>query len=346
MTSSTDFCALFTGKNYGAWEFQFRVFVTGKELWGHIDGSTPAPKDPSELAQWQIKDARVMSWILGSVDPQIMLTLKPFRTSKGMWEFLKKVYNQNNTARRFQLEYEISSYTQGDLSIQEYFSGFQNLWGEFADLVYATVPAASLSAVQAVHEQSKRDQFLMKLRTEFEGTRSSLMNRESSPSLDVCFGELLREEQRLATQTQQNMMTVPAVAYAAHGRGTQQNMRTVPAVATHSRGRGRDIQRVQCFSCKDYGHIASQCSQKFCKYCKKTGHIIKDCPIRPQNRVQERRNYAYQADVDSSLADPPSASNGDQAVLTPEMVQQMIMAAFSALKLQGSGLGEDTREGA
>ena len=62
-------------------------------------------------------------------------------------------------------------------------------------MVYATVPAASLAAVQAVHEQSQRDQFLMKLRPEFEGTRSSLMNRDSSPSLDVCFGELLREEQ-------------------------------------------------------------------------------------------------------------------------------------------------------
>ena len=33
----------FTGKNYSAWEFQFKLFVKGKELWGHIDGSVPAP---------------------------------------------------------------------------------------------------------------------------------------------------------------------------------------------------------------------------------------------------------------------------------------------------------------
>jgi len=30
---------------------------------------------------------------------------------------LLKVYHQDNTARRFQLEYEIASYTQGNLSI-------------------------------------------------------------------------------------------------------------------------------------------------------------------------------------------------------------------------------------
>jgi hypothetical protein len=79
-----------------------------------------------------------------------------------MWEYLLKVYHQDNSARRFQLEYEITNFTQGNLSIQEYFSGFMNLWGEFSDVVYAKVPAASIPAIQAVHEQSKRDQFLMK----------------------------------------------------------------------------------------------------------------------------------------------------------------------------------------
>jgi hypothetical protein len=50
------------------------------------------------------------------------------------------------------LEYEIASYTQGNLSIQEYFYGFQNLWGEFSDVVYAKVPAGSIFVVQVVHE--------------------------------------------------------------------------------------------------------------------------------------------------------------------------------------------------
>ncbi|KAG6776753.1 hypothetical protein POTOM_016541 [Populus tomentosa] len=35
----------FTGKNYSVWKFQFKLFVKGKELWGHIDGSTPAPQE-------------------------------------------------------------------------------------------------------------------------------------------------------------------------------------------------------------------------------------------------------------------------------------------------------------
>ncbi|XP_074374824.1 uncharacterized protein LOC141715249 [Apium graveolens] len=142
-----------------------------------------------------------MSWIISAVDQNIALNLKPYKTSKEMWECLKKVYNQDNAAKRFQIEYDISNYSQGTIYIQEYYSGFQNLWAEFTDIAYAKVPVTSLLSVQQVHEQSKRDRFLMKLRPEFEVTRSNLMNRASTPSLDEYFSELLREEQRLATQS-------------------------------------------------------------------------------------------------------------------------------------------------
>ena len=180
-----------------------------------------APTDPPKLAQWQVKDARVMMWIMGSIDQSLVLNLKPYKTAKDMWEYLKKVYNQDNTTKRFHLEYEIARYSQADLSIQDYLFGFQNLWAEYVDMIYVQVPVESLADVQKVHEQSKRDQFLMKLRLEYEAPRSNLMNRDLSPSLDVCFKELLREEQRLATQTilQQNKMHDNAIAYAAtHGK--------------------------------------------------------------------------------------------------------------------------------
>ena len=50
------------------------------------------------------------------------------------------------------------------------------LWAEYTDIIYATLSQEGLSVVQSVHEITKMDQFLMKLRYEFEGTRSDLMN--------------------------------------------------------------------------------------------------------------------------------------------------------------------------
>ena len=73
----------FMGKNYSAWKFQFQLSVTRKELWGHIDGSDPTPTDPKMLDQWKVKDARVMTWISGSIDP-LVLNFRPYKKTKAI----------------------------------------------------------------------------------------------------------------------------------------------------------------------------------------------------------------------------------------------------------------------
>uniref|UniRef100_A0A151UIB0 Retrotransposon gag domain-containing protein n=1 Tax=Cajanus cajan TaxID=3821 RepID=A0A151UIB0_CAJCA len=64
-----------------------------------------------------------------------------------MWDYLKKFYNQESTARRFQLEYEMANFTQRSLSIEEYFSGFQNLWVEYSNIIYVGISDEALSTI-------------------------------------------------------------------------------------------------------------------------------------------------------------------------------------------------------
>ncbi|KAJ9687070.1 hypothetical protein PVL29_015789 [Vitis rotundifolia] len=258
----------FIGKNYCASEFQFKLFVKGKELWGHIDGSNPAPRDAEALS-------------------------KPYKTAAAMWNYLHTVYNQDNFAKRFQLEYEMANFTQGSLSIEEYFSSFQTLWTNYSDIVYAN------------------------LRPDFEIARSNLMNRRLVRSLDAC----------LTTMEHQANVSAPVfVAYAAQGRN-----------------KGRDMRAVQCFSCKDFGHIAQDCPKKFCNYCKKQSHIISGCPILPERK----QSTAYHASTGASsstalpgaslvapILAPTALANPN--TLTPEMVQQIIISAFSAFGLSSN----------
>ncbi|XP_068667744.1 uncharacterized protein [Aristolochia californica] len=267
-----------------------------------------------------------MTWILGSLEPHLVPNLRPYKTAANMWHYLHKIYRQTSTARRFQVEYELANFTQGSCSIEEYFSGFQNLWADYTDIVYEDVPAAAVSAVQTVHDTSKRDQFLMKLRPEFEIARSHLMNRHPLLSLDACLSELLWEEQHLTTQAGmeprvQADLSAP-VAYVAQGRP-----------------QGRDTSSVQCFHCKAYGHFVRDCPKKsvlFCSYCKKPGHHITVYPTRPPRR----KPTAYHASTgtSSSATLPPAVSvpiipvppaPASSTTLTPEMVQQMIISAFS-----------------
>ena len=163
----------------------------------------------------------------------------------------------------------------------------------------------------------------MKLRPEFETARGGLINRHHVPSLEICLNDLLREEQRLATQISLNQDYVSTelvnVAYATQTRGPSQS-------------------QTQCYRCREFRHIAKNCTKKICNYCKNEGHLIKDCRIRPQNRQGQVSNRTIQSNhATVSPAPPPSqpSTPNSTPTLTPEMVQQMIVSALSAFGIQG-----------
>jgi len=207
-----------------------------------------------------------MSWILGSMEHSMLLNLKPYKSSREMWDYLKKVYNQSNTARRFKLELELGQLSQVSMSIQEFYSSFVNLWAEYTDIVDASVPLEGLIAIQSVHETNKRDQFLMKSREEFETIRSNMMNREPVPFLDICVGELLREEKRIITQA---VLEQKAQNFS-QGR---------------SKG-GRGMSNVQCYSCKGFRHIATTCTKNYATIVRKQGISSKIAPSNLQKNLK------------------------------------------------------------
>jgi len=109
---SSDKSILFNGNNYSAWEFHLKVFIKGKDLWGHIDGNNLTPnkdKNKDWNIKWEVKDAQVMVLILGSIEHKLVLNLWPFKTAVEMWTYLKKLYNQHNTTRWFQFELELAN---------------------------------------------------------------------------------------------------------------------------------------------------------------------------------------------------------------------------------------------
>ncbi|XP_037496062.1 uncharacterized protein LOC105649547 [Jatropha curcas] len=262
----------------------YRKRTVGPYRLGHIDGSDPALKDAKELLHWKVRDARVMTWILGSVDPLIASNLRSSKTAKAMWDYLKKVYNQDNAARHFQLESDIANYSQGNLSIEEYYSGFQNLWAEFTDTIYAKI-------------------FVL----------ANYFAKNNIFSLRTLSNKKILSHKKI---------TVKGCLFAA------QEEERVPG----------NMSRINVITAKNYGHIAANCGKKFCNYCKLSGHVIKECPTRPQNRKSNAAPIApnnLTHFVASTVSTTPSSA-AEPVILTPEMVQQMIISAFSALGLQGN----------
>lgn len=53
------------------------------------------------------------------------------------------------------------------------------------DIIYVNLPLEDLSYIQSTHEITKGNQFLMKLKFDYKGTMSNLMNQDLVPSLDA-----------------------------------------------------------------------------------------------------------------------------------------------------------------
>ncbi|RVW91971.1 hypothetical protein CK203_030228 [Vitis vinifera] len=66
--------------------------------------------DVGSSPSWVVLDARIMSWLLGSVEPHIVTHLRPHRFAQSMRAYLKKVYHQDNDAHRFHSETETVAY--------------------------------------------------------------------------------------------------------------------------------------------------------------------------------------------------------------------------------------------
>jgi hypothetical protein len=85
------------------------MYVKGKGLWSHLDDVSMAPLETTDLDAWKTTYAKIITWILNTIDPQMINNLRPFSTPQEMWNYLKRIYNQYNAAKRcFQLELEIA----------------------------------------------------------------------------------------------------------------------------------------------------------------------------------------------------------------------------------------------
>ncbi|KAK2966046.1 hypothetical protein RJ640_001980 [Escallonia rubra] len=283
------------GKNYSIWRFHFQYFVEGKGLWGYVDGSEtqPAAIQVKEAAQWKVNNAKVISWILGSVATSIGIPMRGLHTAKDMWEYLEKVYQQSNFSRKFQVEHDIFIYGQGEKSIQDYYAGFMNLWTEYEFVTMGKITTACcLRALKDINDERQVMQFLMKLRPDYEIVRANILNRGTLPTMDAVLGELLREETRIATQATLERKTELDSVFIA-----KQNM------GKWSASQSKDLSKVQCFECKEFGHVVSHCKKKnSCVYCKQAGHIVTECPEVPQKGGKnfKQRTSSYRGTASNS----------------------------------------------
>ncbi|KAK3010459.1 hypothetical protein RJ639_010668 [Escallonia herrerae] len=240
------------GSNYSYWSYLLKVYITGKELRGYLDGSVVAPRESdtnyAKLQQeWETNNARILSWINNSVEPSIGMHFSKFTSAKEVWDYLEGLYMQSNFAKRYELENVIRGERQDDKSVQEFYNVMNGIWDQL-DLM-DPLELRKLAIYQKVREEQKLVQFLMALRTEFKPLRGSMLHRSPLPSVDKVLSELVAEETRLKSSLLHSMQTqvVPVATQRP------QFLPLVPSRATPPSGNFR-VALDECSFCHEKGH--------------------------------------------------------------------------------------------
>lgn len=171
------------GGNYSYWASVMKIFLVGKEVWGHVTGLIVKPPpvnvkayDPTyavkheeyvkNFGKWEVENARILTWFHNSSEPSIGMNFSRYDTAKEVWDYLKRMYLESNFAKQYELEGSIRRATQGDKTIKEFYNEMTQYWDQL--MLMEPVELQSLDFYVAYREKQRLVQFLMALRDQFE----------------------------------------------------------------------------------------------------------------------------------------------------------------------------------
>ena len=125
---------LIVGENYPTWARSMERTLRIKSKFWLIDGSVSLTlvmeKVPLLVQSWAQCNDIVVSWIINCVSPKIATSMVYRKTAKEVWNKLQSMFSQGNGPRVYQLQKDLASFSQGELSVTEYFTNLTILWDE------------------------------------------------------------------------------------------------------------------------------------------------------------------------------------------------------------------------
>ncbi|KAK3026615.1 hypothetical protein RJ639_040152 [Escallonia herrerae] len=188
--------------NYLHWAQQMHRFLQGRRLWGYVSGSIKAPSRTDVAfedneADWVAENSKIISWFSDTSLHKINQLFGPFDTAKEVWDYLAATNTVSDLASQYQIDLDLHRLRQiPGQSIQDYYSQLAILWDK------QTHPSQCTNCL--VHYSHSRDskqlrQFFIGLLDDYEDRRSSLLNRNPTPTLAAALAEKKSEEVRKKT---------------------------------------------------------------------------------------------------------------------------------------------------
>ena len=113
--------------NYLIWKLQITAYFRGQNLFGFLDGSSPAPsidttdKPTPDFLAWQQQDQAVTSVLLSSLSETLIAHVLSATSSRAIWLILEELFAAKSQARIMQLHYQLATLKKGSDSVAEYY---------------------------------------------------------------------------------------------------------------------------------------------------------------------------------------------------------------------------------
>ena len=191
------------GQNYPEWSFSVETALRGYGLLSHLIDDKPVlnteGSNAAAVKDWEINDGKVMAAMVSSTKQTMIMSLRKFKTVKGIWNSLKERYVQDNGALLHTLMQQTHVIEQNDMSIDEYYTAFDRLMGALTSMV-PECTANPCPAHQFI-EKFLTYRFVMGVRAEYDSLRTRLLQGSSTLTMSQALSDLLAEETRLKSMS-------------------------------------------------------------------------------------------------------------------------------------------------
>ncbi|KAL0445015.1 UNVERIFIED_CONTAM: Retrovirus-related Pol polyprotein from transposon RE1 [Sesamum latifolium] len=214
----------------------------------------------------------VVSWLLNSISKDIAEAFLYTTSARDLWKELKARFGEGNSPMLYEIQREIASLTQGEMTISGYYTKLKKLWDELAH--FTTLPKCSCGASKALSDLNASNhlmQFLMGLGDVYDHVRNQVLLIDPLPSVGKAYSMVLRVEKQREVQ-----------ASLLHDGAMSANLNT-----TWKQEANGAVPRRQ-------GAVDTR--SQYCDHCKRTGHTRESCfkltgyPKWYKTLMEQRRN--------------------------------------------------------
>ncbi|KAL0412692.1 UNVERIFIED_CONTAM: hypothetical protein Sradi_1470900 [Sesamum radiatum] len=109
---------LLTKSNYLTWSYAIKRVLRAKMKLGFIDGTSLKPNATDVyFEQWIRVDSMVTTWILNCISKELVGGFMYANSARALWLDLEERYGECNGPVMYQLQREIASLVQGNMSV-------------------------------------------------------------------------------------------------------------------------------------------------------------------------------------------------------------------------------------